>query len=99
MPERSREKILKEIISLWYFVLRFCCSILSSWTHLRIGLLVPASSDKMLQKSLETPSDVIIYDLEDSVPPTRADKDAARDRLSNFFTAVRSCQWLSPYGH
>jgi citrate lyase beta subunit len=72
---------------------------LSSWTYLRTGLLVPASSDKMLRKSLETPSDVIIYDLEDSVPPTRADKDAARDRLLDFLTAVRSCRRLSLHRH
>ena len=44
----------------------------------------------MLHKSLETPSDVIIFDLEDSVPPARADKDAARDRLLNFLS-VGSC--------
>lgn len=90
MPERNREKTLEEILPLWYFTLRFCSPDLSSWTHLRTGLLVPASSDKMLRKSPETSSDVIVYDLEDGVPPTRADKDAARDRLSNFLTAVRS---------
>ena len=54
--------------------------------HLCTGPLVPTSSDKMLRKSLETRSDVIIYDLEDSVPPARADKDAARDRLLNFLS-------------
>lgn len=31
-----------------------------------ICTLVPSSSDRTLQKSLVTPSDVIIYDLEDS---------------------------------
>ena len=40
----------------------------------------------MLRKSLETPSDVIIFDLEDSVPPARADKDAARRRLLDFLS-------------
>lgn len=54
--------------------------------NLCTGPLVPASSDKMLRKSLETQSDVIIYDLEDSVPPARADKDAARDRLLKFLS-------------
>jgi len=92
MPERNREETLEEILPLWYFTLRFCSPNLSSWTHLCAGLLVPASSDKMLRKSPETSSDVIVYDLEDGVPPTRADKDAARDRLSNFLTAVRSCR-------
>ncbi|KAK7682421.1 hypothetical protein QCA50_014626 [Cerrena zonata] len=38
----------------------------------------------MLQKSLTTPSDVIIYDLEDSVPPSEADKTRARNNLANF---------------
>ncbi|KAF7965642.1 hypothetical protein HWV62_42428 [Athelia sp. TMB] len=38
----------------------------------------------MLEKSLSTKSDVIIYDLEDSVPPSTNDKDAARKRLKNF---------------
>jgi citrate lyase subunit beta-like protein len=38
----------------------------------------------MLQKSLVSESDVIIYDLEDSVPPSSVDKENARMRLSNF---------------
>ncbi|KAF7297776.1 HpcH-HpaI domain-containing protein [Mycena kentingensis (nom. inval.)] len=38
----------------------------------------------MLEKSLTTASDVIVYDLEDSVPPTPNDKLAARSRLSAF---------------
>jgi len=59
------------------------------------GPPVPASSDKMLWKSLETRSDVIIYDLEDSVPPARADKDAARNRLLNFLS-VSSRRWQIP---
>ncbi|KAF7797029.1 hypothetical protein EIP86_008221 [Pleurotus ostreatoroseus] len=40
--------------------------------------------DRMLAKSLSTPSDVIIYDLEDSVPPSVRDKDSARSRLGDF---------------
>jgi citrate lyase subunit beta-like protein len=40
----------------------------------------------MLQKSLQTKSDVIIYDLEDSVAP--ADKRVARDRLANFLSTT-----------
>ncbi|KAJ7729648.1 Pyruvate/Phosphoenolpyruvate kinase-like domain-containing protein [Mycena maculata] len=50
----------------------------------RSYLYVPASSDKMLQKSLSSNSDMIVYDLEDSVPPSAADKTASRARLSAF---------------
>ncbi|KAJ3559482.1 hypothetical protein NM688_g318 [Phlebia brevispora] len=50
----------------------------------RSYLYVPASLDRMLAKSLSTPSDVIIYDLEDSVPPSVHDKDSARSRLGIF---------------
>lgn len=38
----------------------------------------------MLNKSLVTKSDVIVYDLEDSVPPSVVDKDGARNRLAHF---------------
>jgi citrate lyase subunit beta-like protein len=38
----------------------------------------------MLEKSLELPSDVIIYDLEDSVPPSETAKVEARKRLVDF---------------
>lgn len=40
----------------------------------------------MLDKSLNlgAPPDVVIYDLEDSVGPTPHDKNAARQRLSQF---------------
>ncbi|RDB17841.1 Citrate lyase subunit beta-like protein, mitochondrial [Hypsizygus marmoreus] len=47
-------------------------------------LYVPTSSDRMLGKSLSSPSDVIIYDLEDGVPPLPADKSNARERLKDF---------------
>lgn len=50
----------------------------------RSYLYVPSSSDRKLNKSLETSSDVIIYDLEDSVPPSPTEKTAARTQLSNF---------------
>ncbi|PSS06843.1 hypothetical protein PHLCEN_2v3562 [Hermanssonia centrifuga] len=50
----------------------------------RSYLYVPASSDRMLEKSLTSPSDVIIYDLEDSVPPSVLDKESARNRLKDF---------------
>lgn len=52
----------------------------------RSYLYVPTSSDRMLDKSLSTSSDVIIYDLEDSVPPSAYDKDSARQRLSTFLS-------------
>lgn len=54
--------------------------------RLKTRLKVPTSSDRMLQKSLQTKSDVVIYDLEDSVPPARADKDNARQRLVDFLS-------------
>jgi len=41
----------------------------------------------MLQKSLVTSSDVIIYDLEDSVAPSEGGKNDARERLMEFLTA------------
>lgn len=53
----------------------------------RSYLYVPASSDRMLEKSLTTNSDIIIYDLEDSVSPN--EKDNARLRLHNFLTVSR----------
>ncbi|OAX33381.1 Phosphoenolpyruvate/pyruvate domain-containing protein, partial [Rhizopogon vinicolor AM-OR11-026] len=54
----------------------------------RSYLYVPSSSDRMLDKSLTTPSDVVIYDLEDSVPPSTNDKDSARQRLSTFLSCT-----------
>ncbi|KAJ3904445.1 citrate lyase beta subunit [Lentinula edodes] len=50
----------------------------------RSYLYVPSSSDKLLEKSLTVKSDIIIYDLEDSVSPAPADKKDARDRLRTF---------------
>jgi len=41
----------------------------------------------MLQKSLVTSSDVIIYDLEDSIAPSEGGKTDARERLTEFLTA------------
>ncbi|KAI0754918.1 Pyruvate/Phosphoenolpyruvate kinase-like domain-containing protein [Daedaleopsis nitida] len=52
----------------------------------RSYLYVPATAERMLEKSLTTPSDVIIYDLEDSVPPSPADKNGARSRLTHFLS-------------
>lgn len=47
-------------------------------------MIVPATSDRMLEKSLTNSSDMIIYDLEDSVPPSEDAKDDARNRLQAF---------------
>ncbi|RPD77769.1 citrate lyase beta subunit [Lentinus tigrinus ALCF2SS1-7] len=52
----------------------------------RSYLYVPSTAERMLEKSLTTPSDVIIYDLEDSVPPSPADKTSARARLAHFLS-------------
>jgi len=52
----------------------------------RSYLYVPSSSERMLEKSLTTDSDVIIYDLEDSVPPDPSDKTRARSKLKDFLS-------------
>ena len=54
----------------------------------RSWIYVPSSSERMLQKSLGTGSDVIIYDLEDSVSPAAQDKENARNRLHNFLQVL-----------
>ncbi|KAI0349484.1 citrate lyase beta subunit [Trametes cingulata] len=54
------------------------------------SLAVPATAERMLEKSLTTNSDVIIYDLEDSVPPSPADKNGARGRLAHFLSTRAS---------
>jgi citrate lyase subunit beta-like protein len=48
----------------------------------------------MLQKSLVTPSDVIIYDLEDSVAPSEEGKTIARERLTEFLTVEENPQYV-----
>ncbi|KAF8500904.1 citrate lyase beta subunit [Russula emetica] len=62
----------------------------------RSYLYVPASSDRMLQKSLVTGSDVIIYDLEDSVAPSEGGKNDARERLMEFLTKTPEDQLPHP---
>ncbi|KAI6166796.1 citrate lyase beta subunit [Pisolithus thermaeus] len=56
----------------------------------RSYLYVPAASDRMLAKSLSfgIPPDVVIYDLEDSVPPSSQDKINARQRLCHFLGTI-----------
>jgi hypothetical protein len=55
-------------------------------------LLVPSSSERMLEKSLQTPSDVIIYDLEDSIAPSQ--KNDARTGLEKFLSVSRRVSLL-----
>ncbi|KIY71200.1 beta subunit of citrate lyase [Cylindrobasidium torrendii FP15055 ss-10] len=54
----------------------------------RSYLYVPCSSQRMLEKSLSVDSDVIIYDLEDSVAPK--DKAFALDNLVKFLQGGRT---------
>jgi malate synthase len=61
----------------------------------RSYLYVPASSDRMLEKSITTGSDVIIYDLEDSVSPVPLDKANARGRLKKFLGVCPYVQTVS----
>ncbi|KAF8909005.1 citrate lyase beta subunit [Gymnopilus junonius] len=61
----------------------------SEVTLRRSYLYVPSSSDRMLEKSLTAGSDVVIYDLEDSVPPNPEDKRSARERLRKFLEVKR----------
>ncbi|KAI0050360.1 citrate lyase beta subunit [Auriscalpium vulgare] len=60
------------------------------------SLVVPASSERMLKKSLTTDSDIIIYDLEDSVAPSEADKSDARERLTQFLMETRQADLPHP---
>ncbi|TFY69086.1 hypothetical protein EVG20_g3310 [Dentipellis fragilis] len=67
----------------------YSTEVTNAGAHLRRSYLyVPASSDRMLQKSITNPSDVIIYDLEDSVAPSAKDKKDARDRLTEFLSRI-----------
>jgi citrate lyase beta subunit len=50
----------------------------------------------LLQKSLAVGSDVIIYDLEDSVAPSEKGKSEARERLTEFLTARSSMYSTRP---
>lgn len=50
----------------------------------RSYLYVPSSSDRMLEKTKTSTSDVFIYDLEDSISPVPSDKANARERLREF---------------
>ncbi|MFP3205318.1 MAG: CoA ester lyase [Metallosphaera yellowstonensis] len=54
----------------------------------RSQLYVPAISEKMIRKSVEIPSDTVIFDLEDSVPPDQ--KEKARENLRLL---VKQLEW------
>jgi citrate lyase subunit beta-like protein len=62
----------------------------------------------MMRNSLISASDVIVYDLEDSVPPSATDKNSARQRLHDFLKkhptnderiAVRVNDTTTPFFH
>ncbi|KAJ8080830.1 hypothetical protein PM082_017665 [Marasmius tenuissimus] len=75
-----------------------CLSTKSNEVLLRRSYLyVPSSSDRMLEKSRAVNSDIIIYDLEDSVSPAAQDKASARDRLKAFLKVRTSLLDLSLY--
>ncbi|KAH6912778.1 Pyruvate/Phosphoenolpyruvate kinase-like domain-containing protein [Coprinopsis sp. MPI-PUGE-AT-0042] len=52
----------------------------------RSYIYVPCGNDRMLAKSLDIGSDVVIYDLEDSVSPSPEDKLNARNKLKAFLS-------------
>lgn len=68
----------------------------------RSYLYVPCSSERKLQKSLQTHSDILIYDLEDSISPSPEDKAAARMRLKGFLSVrpldLSGAFYVSPSG-
>ena len=65
----------------------------------RSWLFVPADSEKKIAKALESDADAIIFDLEDSVAPSR--KAAARDILKGLPERSNGPQWwvrINPLG-
>jgi citrate lyase subunit beta/citryl-CoA lyase len=65
----------------------------------RSWLFVPADSEKKIRKALESDADAVIFDLEDSVAPSR--KAAARDILKNLPKQSNGPQWwvrVNPLG-
>ena len=54
---------------------------------MRSLLFVPADSPRKLEKSLQSGSDVLIFDLEDAVAPTR--KEEGRIELVKFLTEIK----------
>jgi hypothetical protein len=97
---KGRDKPVRGMFSLTKTLVRNICRRRSSHHKISFGirtlttettlplrrsyLYVPCSSERKLQKSLQTESDVVIYDLEDSISPAPEAKAAARMRLKGF---------------
>jgi citrate lyase subunit beta/citryl-CoA lyase len=61
---------------------------------MRSLLFVPADSQRKLEKSLQSGSDVLIFDLEDAVSPSR--KQEGRSELVKFLTEVKRAGLKTP---
>jgi citrate lyase subunit beta/citryl-CoA lyase len=61
---------------------------------MRSLLFVPADSPRKLEKSLQSGSDVLIFDLEDAVSPSR--KEEGRRELVKFLTATKQVGHKTP---
>ncbi len=61
---------------------------------MRSLLFVPADSPRKLEKSLQSGSDVLIFDLEDAVSPSR--KHEGREQLVKFLTEVKRSGLKTP---
>src|SRR3954470_21811070 len=71
----------------------------SAMSEARSWLFVPADSEKKIAKALDSETDAIIFDLEDSVAP--AQKSAARDVLRGLPKRSGGPQWwvrVNPLG-
>jgi citrate lyase subunit beta/citryl-CoA lyase len=62
--------------------------------EMRSLLFVPADSPRKLEKSLQSGSDVLIFDLEDAVSPSR--KHEGREELVKFLTEVKRAGLKTP---
>ena len=54
---------------------------------LRTWLFVPGNRPNMIEKALDLPADVLIFDLEDSVPAS--EKEAARDQVAELLSHIQ----------
>ena len=61
---------------------------------MRSLLFVPADSPRKLEKSLQSGSDVLIFDLEDAVSPAR--KEDGRVELVKFLTQTKASGIKTP---
>ena len=55
---------------------------------LRSLLFVPANRANMIERALSLPADVVVLDLEDSVPP--AEKEVARQGLGQTIASLKA---------